>query len=1048
MPALSKIDVNLLQFHEYPVPQNIVNLSLGNDSNINYTSLSAQQQLEVIQSQSSYSNTIDVSSDKFICYHLTHDYSKIILYTPDNCINGKTLIINLPQKSLHKHNSIATLIHEQTLLFHIIVEDGSLLTIKLPLNYIIDNSDSVKLIEDWAKIQNPYDFTIRIPHMLYPVSESLMMVFLEDGGLLGLRKASEEYDFEPLLFNDNSYLQSFTKLFYKNENVAGKAISAVIFNDKFLIVLTENYYLKIWDLNTFNLINEYNLSANIIDEDLHAKDVHQYNDAGNFLSLFQNNLVIYSPQKNGIFQIGSLSENQTDLLQFDLKNIVGSSLSSSSVWFLADMKLMKPIDLNYTSSYLNLAVLWKSGSLTKFQILNILYDDLKDYQWIESTNKSLTDNLDELDLPSVMQEENETDEEYYQRCYLTLKSKFSPETFLKAETVLSENNILIVASDNIEQKREYLANLETISRDIKGKMDEASTLSIIGDELILVNTLTPFNHFIYKINSSLEYYYFNLHNAEYNDDLSKYLKTLDRFASTLPRHIIHSLSKKYLEISTGKISSTLSPNEKFVEIFKTTLQNQFDISNLQNLMADLNSIDVVPLLNDFIQNYLTIQEPDTTFIESFTNDTFAKISTMESLYQMINIQNIFIVQILMTFVLLDSTYSYFEEQIEILLQYNQKQLLFQELYKQNKLQLIDNIFKKSTKYGQGVKYYSYLEWNDFIVHNMTLFYSEPIENNTFFLESIKSYVLRSSKQITIDETKMYLRNVGMPFYYKGKKCDEFLLAMLLFASGKYEDAYKYFQLHDGYKDMHIHELPNFMQDLLQSNDDQLVWTPLVKVIVATDHKEARFYYHLSCLYSNHSMNPELALRAIKKSVEISMDDEMELDIITKQHEQLLAMLIRFSIFDEVIDVLRFGHSFFSSSERYQYYQSLLGNQTHNDKFFSTLINMISASTENILNLEDYNIVDDILSKSLDDDWTSHKKLFTFRCVNKYEREAAEVVFNYWFNLRKDTDSALKKRYCLIIVNILSTFVNDYDKYILNGADVVTLEELKEQCMSL
>ncbi|KAG0668197.1 hypothetical protein C6P45_004944 [Maudiozyma exigua] len=1048
MPSLSKIDVNLLRFQEYPAPQNIVNLSLGNDSNINYTSLSTQQQLDVIFSQSSYSNSINISNDRFICYHLTHDYSRIIMYTPDNCINGKTLIINLPQTSLHKHNSIVTLIHEQTLLFHIIVKDGSLLTIKLPLNYILDNGNSVKLAEDWAKVQNPYDFTIRVPHMLYPVSEDLLMVFLEDGGLLGLRKASEEYDFEPLLFNDNSYLQSFTKLFYKNENVTGKAISAVTFNHRYLIILTENYYLKIWDLKSFNLVNEYNLSANIVDEDLHSKDVHQYSDAGNFLSLFQNNLVIYSPQKNGIFQIGSLSVNQADILQFELKNIVGSSLPSSSIWFLADMKLMKPIDLNYTSSYLNLAVLWKSGSLNKFQVLNILYDDLKDYQWIESTNKSLTDSLDELDLPSVIQEENETDEEYYDRCYLTLKSKFSPEAFSKAENVLRENNILIVASDNIKQKKEYLANLETISRDIKGKMDEVSTLSIVGDELILVNTLTPFNHFIYKINTSLEYYYFNLHNAECNDDLSKYLKILDRFTNTLPRHIIHSLSRKYLEISTGKISSTLSPNEKFVENFKTTLHDQFDISNLQKLMDDLNSIDIVSLLNDFIQNYLTMQEPNTTFIESFTTNIFAKISTTEGLYQMISIQNIFVVQILMTFVLLDSTYSYFEEQIEILLHFNQKQLLFQELYKQDKLQLIDAIFKKSTKYSQGAKYYSYLEWNDFIAHNMSLFYSEPLEMNTFFLESIKSYILRSSKQITIEETKMYLRNVGVPFYYKGRKCDEFLLAMLFFTAGQYEEAYKYFQLHDGYKDIHIHELPNFMQNLLESNDSQSLWTPLIKVIVATDHKEARFYYHLSCRYSNHSVNPELALRAIKKSVEISMNDEMELDIVTKQHEQLLAMLIRFSIFDEVIDVLRFGHAFFSSSERYQYFQSLLGNQNPNDKFFSTLINMISTNTEDVLDLQDYNIVDNILSKSLDDDWTSHKKLFTFRYVSKYEREAAEVVFNYWFNLRKDVNSSLKKRYCLIIINILSTFVNNYDQYILNGADVVTLDELKDQCMSL
>ncbi|SMN21763.1 similar to Saccharomyces cerevisiae YKL057C NUP120 Subunit of the Nup84p subcomplex of the nuclear pore complex (NPC) [Maudiozyma saulgeensis] len=1048
MPSLSKIDVNLLQFQELQTPANVVTLSLGNNSNINGTTLTSEQQMDIINNQSSYSNSIKVSDDNLLCYHLTQDCSKIIIYTTNNCINGKTIIISLPQKTMNKHNTLSLLISGETLLLHTILKDGLFLTMSLPLNYILDATNSINLGDDWVKVQNPYDFTIRVPHLLYPVSEELLMVFLNDGGLLGLRKTSEDFDLEPLLFNDNSYLQSFTKLFYKNQNIAGKVTSCLTFDEKFLIVLTENYYLKIWDIKTFSLLNEYNLSANIIVDDIHGNDIHQYNDSGNFLSIFQSTLIIYSPQKNGIFQIGYLSVDQTGVLEFNLKNIINASLPSSSIWFLSDMKLTKPIDLNYTSSYLNLVILWKSGSLSKFQILNILYDDLKDCQWIESSSKSLTDGLDDLDLACITQAENETDDELYDRCFLTLKSRFSPEVFKRALNILSENNIIITSSDNISQRKEYLANLETISKDIKGKMDEVSTLSIFNDELILVNSLTPFNHAAFKINTGLEYYYFNLHNSEYHDDLSKYLKALDSFTSTLPRHVMHTLGEKFLNISTGKLSKDLSPNEKFVEIFKSTLQNQFAISNLQLLMTELNNLDIPALLTDFIQNYLIIQEENSTFIETLTTNMFSKIATIESMYQMITIQNTFIIQILMTFVLLDSTYSYFAEQIEKLLEFNYKQLLFLELYKEDKLQLIETIFMKNTKYHQGAKFYNYSELNDFIMHNISLFYEEPITMNTYFLESIKKYILPSGKQNTIQETKMYLRNVGTRFYTRGNKSDELLLSISLFIAGEYEESYRFFQLHDGFSAINTNELPYFMEDMLKSEDSDSIWVPLIKTLVAQDHKQTRFYYYLSCLYSYHGNSPELALKSIKKSIEISMEDDTELDIVTKQHEQLLAMLVHFSIFDEVIDVLRLGHSFLSADERRQYFSSLLSYPNHNDSLFSTLINM-STNPDTRLELEDYSIVDSILSDNLEQgDWVSYKKLFTFRFVNKYEREAAEVIFNYWFKLQRNADARMKKRYGLIIINILSTFVNSYDQYILDGANVVTLDELRKQCIKL
>jgi len=183
MPSLSKIDVNLLQFQELETPRNVVILSLGENSNLKRTTLTSEQQMNIITSQSSYSNTIKVSDDNLLCYHLSQNYTKIIMYTTDNCIDGKTIIINLPQATMKKHNTLSPLISGETLFFHIILNDGLFLTLKLPLNYILDVTNSINLSDNWVKVQNPYDFTIRVPHLLYPVSEELLMVFIKDCGL-------------------------------------------------------------------------------------------------------------------------------------------------------------------------------------------------------------------------------------------------------------------------------------------------------------------------------------------------------------------------------------------------------------------------------------------------------------------------------------------------------------------------------------------------------------------------------------------------------------------------------------------------------------------------------------------------------------------------------------------------------------------------------------------------------------------------------------------------------------------------------------------------
>ncbi|GMM58166.1 Nup120 protein [Maudiozyma humilis] len=1059
MPSLSKIDANLLTFKEAPLPRNIVTLSLGKESAQGNGGMTAEEQVAAVTSQSSYAGSLQLSNDSTLYYHLSQDSKQLVLYTAENCIDGRTLIIQLPQETMHMQHTMTFSVHDRTVLIHMILRDGMFLSLRLPTDYILDTTNTIRLNDDWFKVQSPYDFTVRVPHLLFEVSTDLLMVFLNDGGLLGLRSVSADQDLEPLLFNDNSYLKSLTSIFHRGRTeTLGKAVSCTLFQQRYLIVLTENYYLKVWDLTTFAMVKEYNLSHNLFGDSGNTQnnntESQMYGEVGTYLTLFENYLSIYSPHNNGVFQICALSIDQQGGIEFDLRNIVNSSLSSSSVWFLADMKLIKPLDINYTSSYLNLVVLWKSGSLCKLQVLNFLYDDLKDYQWVDNVNKSLADTRAQLDIASVVRADGETDDQLYYRCMFNLRSRYSPQVFKAAEDILSANNIVITRDNTAVQREEYLANFETILKDVKGKMDEVSTLTILNDEIILVNTLTPFNHSLYKSAAGRENYYFNLYNSENTDNLAVLLRALNAFMDTLPVHTVQSLSDKFLQTTTGEVSNDLIINEKFLDIFKTTLANRFDVANLQALMGELNKLDIIALLDDVINDYLATVQTSADYIESITTNVLSKVATLESLYQMVSIQNTFVVFILMAFVLLDADFTAFTKQLNTLLEINYKQSLFLKLYKQNKLLLIDNLFAKATEHQRGVKLFSYSDWVSFVQHNLSEFYAEPIEDNTFFLKSLEKYIMTSDSAFAGSDAEVYLRDIGSSFYLRNNESSEFLHALLLFASGEYDQSFKRFQMFDGYKKLQFKSLPSFLQNLESDPQSGSIWTPLIKTLVADDHREPRFYYALSCLYSDDGRAPELALRAIKRSIDISLSEPGEIDIITKQHEQLLAMLIHFKIYDEVVDVLRLGHAYLTIQERYTYFESLLSYPNHSDSFFSTLVNICrdlataEGATEG-LNYEDYTVVDSILSQNLSrGDWESSKKLYTFRYVNNFHREAAEAVFNYCRRNEHTLDLAAKKKYSVIIINILSTFEHDYDQWILDGTNVITLGELREQYAKL
>lgn len=1052
---LSKIDANLLQFQE--TEKQVIDLYLPDPTNngIQYSDDSLEPlDHGIFMNDSVYSSCIEVASHDLITYHISPSFNSISLYQLTGNHVLKTVNIYLYTSLLNKHHTLSLLLQDgTTLMINMILEDGVFISIKLPLAVFdpLMKKNDIDLGNDWFTAHAPYDFSVRVPQLLYSVTPKFSMVFLADGGLLGLKCLHDE-SFEPILFNDGSYLQSLFGVFKKTKT-HGKVVSCVTYQERYLITLTEYAYLRIWDLTTFNLIqNTYLLPPEF-------ETVNKtYDIIGNYLTIYHNFLAIYTPYENGKFQIGNLFVDTTETLQFNIQSIISSSLSSSSIWFLADMKLTKPLDLNLSQSYINMVVLWKSGDASKLQLLNIANETWDEYQWIESSNRSINDIDSTFDLTL---ENNIVSQNEYERILFTLKSRYSKEVFERAQNILSENNIVLKQDDgdfitNLKQNLEYLGNLETILRDLKKQCGDVSTLSLFKEVLIVVNSLKKYNHSVYKVNGSIETYFYNISDSVANGDhdLVKFLKCLHKFTSSISDDTLLACGNNFIGIITGEISKELSLAEKFSEIFKSTLQSQFDINALQQLFNELNNIDVVSSMNDFIDNHLLASNNRGNFIETLTSTVLGKIISIESLYQRVSIEHKFVLEILLVFVLLDSNYSVFEKHLNTLLKLFYKQSAFLKLHQQNDYLLIEEVFKKTSKLGHGSKLNSYPEWNGYIQHAVQQIYSLPIESNEYVWKFFEQYVVVLPLNKSQQELRAFATNLGSLFYIRGNKLQEFLQAMLLFVCGEYETSFEFFQMHDDYVDLQREALPYFLTNIIDDKYSKNIWSDLIKCFINKDNKLARYNFYISCLFETYANDNKLALMAIQKSLEISMrnqvNDIRDFDIATIQHQQLLNLLLYFSMYEEVIDILRLSHFCLSVEERTRYFNKLLDYTNHNTVFFSTLLNLCKTNnleTEggDFLSHDDYHIIDSLLYNNLEvtKQWKDYKRLYSFRLLNKNEREAAEIIYEYYIKHGINQDIETQKQCYLIIMNILSTFDTVYDQWLVNGDKIVSLQDLSD-----
>lgn len=1025
MLLLSKVDADLHQLSSSPVDENVTNLHLGSNGGVRYGPKNGDDD------RSSFSTTFELSNNCYISYHLSLDHTILTLYPMEKNLFEKTINLYLPSPTMNKHLTVTVQEYQEHLIINIILKNGMYLLVKLPLKYIF--SPNERLNDDWFEVFNPYDFTVRVPHLLYAVSAQFLVAFLEDGGLLGLKQFSDDRDVEPILFNDNSYLRSITQLFSKSTtNKSEKAVSCVLYEQRYLVILTQHCRLRIWDTVTFSLMQDYDLSKEYHFENA---DSSSYENPGQFMSLFSNLLMVYLPFGNGVFEIGTLAHDNKEKLGFIKKGIFSANISASSIWSLVDMTLLKPLNLEFVSSYANLVVLWKSGTVSKLQILNILDQDLQAHEWIEATNRSLSDIESEQDL-DVNGDVG--------KGLFNLKSRYESRLYEQAQKILSENNIVMIPGQS--ETMDYLANLDTILRDLKSKSDEVCSLTIYRDEIIVVNSLQKYGHSVYKTNTSLENVYYNIHNELNDHELTRYLKTLHGFSSTLSKPVLTSVSEKLIGIVSGEVSTDLSLNEKFTDIFKSCLESKFEISNLKLLFNELSSFDIIPILNDFIENNLepSVINPS-EFVDSITFDTLATVATMESLRQQVTIQRHFVLQILLSFAFLDFDRKAFETQLQLLLEYHFKQSLFLRLYQIDKSLLANELLVRTTEHRCGIHLVSYEEWQSYLKYALSKFYSTSVSMNPYFLRFYKYYVLQSDWKADqrAFSPKYLLHNIGWPFYVRGNEAEEFAMAIFLFVCEKYEQAFEFFHLHD-YSETMSDLLPECLKEV-KDNDSGSVWSSLISSF-SFSYKRSSYEYGLSILFAETG-NYEYALKCIKKSIEFSMKDvsiEEPQEFKQNQVAQYLDLLFYFDMYSEALDVLRIS-PVLSIEVKTNYYKSILESTEQRKPFLATLLRMCHSEEDNKLYLspEDFQIIDKIIvSQMQGNNWENLKQLYSFRVVNKHERAAVEALYGYARKL--NIDSVIKTKCYLIIVNTLSTFDDERDQWLLHDCSIITLSDLKAE----
>lgn len=1007
-----------------------------------------------------------------ITYRITNG-SRSILLEPlvlNNAFNlqFQSLKVNLPDKIISNCfviNSFADDENVHYLIINAISESGALFTISFAVSQFIDGSLSINSeeYEEWCHITNAYGFDIRKPHLLYSYSHDYTVVLLKDGGLIGLQQNFKDFLFEPILFNDNSYFESFGNFLKPWSNkpqylvpngLSEKTVIDCIHYADLLITITINKKLRVWSKSTQNLLLEqsldelatnYTSNKNLLDS--------QPNKLLNILETEQNGtfLTIFLPFGNGIFRIFKLQSSPLDIISLGSDFEFKSNLpESTSVWIVGDFKLIK------TGKDLQLWVLWKSGLSSVIQSLSIQEDGSS--EWNITTqgtdNRILSTKLANEDWSQYYS--RKIFQTYSNKILLTSLSIFQAHFLPKDELRVSEDLTLLdkinkLIGLNITFDKNYDHTIErqwyrfdSLCQEFQKQVEESLKLHIEDNLIILINRegFSTVRHL-----SNLETISVNKHFNKIDeiDDLkaisqkAKFLSVVSNFKKSLGKEIQDDL----LNAITLNLNNSRNPIKEISnQIYEASLNQKINSINLNNFVQQLASFDdFLQIIEDILEDLQSGSEDELTSSTTINSKlTQSGSSLIASSVKQIFDNNfetafdIFILLLVLEFENKELINSYLKKILKLFKSHYVLNVSFEvtlnddlnvEVDKSSKFNLFHHLINSEVSGG--------IQYNDVslisILENKLINFinsEEFLYKVIIFLVSKGYSELAYYKLLPILDDSLAIANV--------------LKSVIYFKSQSPEKSLKYFILNES-------RISNYKLSIAEKE----FLKPINDFTVFFNTKLSQYYLNLAILFLNNFYFKE-AFRFINLSISKKnfTNDNFDDEYREQKFHALFIISLELQDFNNVKYAI---NNIFDPDLKKESLKRLI----------STLFK--TKSIQKLLDFEflkDEKLIDQLLyeraqnpSHNFNKALFYYKVLYSFRFKNKNSRGSIESLYEFIYRFKRDSTpdqlSLISDLY-LLILNLLRNFKPD-DQWIIfhlneDEDDVLSYEELKQEHLTL
>ncbi|WEJ94594.1 hypothetical protein PSN45_002085 [Yamadazyma tenuis] len=408
------------------------------------------------------------------------DLQNVVIDLPNKMISNTCFSVTIEEQENDDLNLIVDFIDERFLF----------ITVRVNLkDFVVGEGSGFELsnFKHWGNISVPYSFEMRSnPFFIKSIDHNNCIVSLTDGGLLHFSRTGTLEAFNIFNFREDSKLSlGFFNAFFK-DNASGKncAVDLIVVKEK-LVIMTVDKHIKVFDINTHELVN-----------------VLQVSNDGNFLTLVPNKYLqsFIVDDKTFILSHAANSLDVQGKLQFQVWNVddfQGKTFEVTLPDTTLDEHKIKPWYIQdycievVTSNHIKIHILWKSN----FSSLVATYSvDASTLTIIEVESSAVDDDEEFLQMFDQEYYKNQVmnsgayDELVLDTAFETLRERLN----LKSSKLVLEALNKETADDISEAHTEFFDKgwfvLYSLCEEYKKLCKESLSISVIKGKTIILQT--------------------------------------------------------------------------------------------------------------------------------------------------------------------------------------------------------------------------------------------------------------------------------------------------------------------------------------------------------------------------------------------------------------------------------------------------------------------------------------------------------------------------------------------------------------------------------